>query len=426
MKTASNTVFHRFGLIDQQSHHWIISLFIISLLVLPFGFMTFKGLFGVLSAICLLLSLLALGVNSDHPSNFFKEKYSYLIIVCLSGGTLSLLITQGIRGDFSFKTYDGPIRLLVALPILIAIYKHRVNFPKLLSLVIPLALFNIFIFAKLGSHPYGERLTNHYLDPIFWGNFSVILGFMSFVSIQHHDYLLLKIYKLSGFALGINMSLMSQTRASWIAAIIMAIVFLTLNRKELTIKKMTVHGFIFIIFLMALYFLTDNFKIRIDSAIENILVWQKNSQIPSSAGERLNMIKMSIYLFSLSPWLGYGEFATLPVINDPYILSFADSDSIKTIQCCGPHNDLAGQILRSGVFGMYAHAVTLIIPIYIFLRSKISQSTIMGMIFCAGVLVCGLSTEMLGLKISYTFYAILTSGFIATTLWQKNDFYEQK
>jgi hypothetical protein len=83
LKTASNTVFHRFGLIDQQSHHWIISLFIISLLILPFGFMTFKGLFGVLSAICLLLSLLALGIKSDFPRNFFKEKYSFLIIICV-------------------------------------------------------------------------------------------------------------------------------------------------------------------------------------------------------------------------------------------------------------------------------------------------------------------------------------------------------
>ena len=50
----------------------------------------------------------------------------------------------------------------------------------------------------------------------------------------------------------------------------------------------------------------------------------------------------------------------------------------------------------------------------------------MGMMLCTGVFICGFATEMLGLKISYTFYAILTSGLIATTLWQKNNFYEQK
>jgi O-antigen ligase len=419
LKTASNTVFHRLGLIDQQCHHWIISLFMISLLVLPFGFMTFKGLFGVLSAICLLLSLLALGINSDHPSNFFKEKYSFLIILCLSATVLSLLLTQIIRGDISAASYDGPVRLLAALPILIAIYKHRINFPKLLSLVIPLALLGILIFAKLGTHTYGERLTNHYLDPIFWGNFSIILGFMSFASIQSQDHLLLKIYKFSGLALGISMSLMSQSRAGWIAAIIMALVWLALNRKELTFKKLVVITFASLLTLVLLFIFVDSFSARVNGAITEISGWLNKTQTESATGYRLTMWKMTAHLFSQSPWVGYGEFSTLPVTKDPYILSFADAESIMTIQCCGPHNEVAAQTLRSGIFGISALLATYMIPMYIFLRSKINQSTVMGMMLCTGVFICGFATEMLGLKISYTFYAILTSGLIATTLWQK-------
>jgi O-antigen ligase len=419
LKTASNTVFHRLGLIDQQCHHWIISLFMISLLVLPFGFMTFKGLFGVLSAICLLLSLLALGINSDYPTNFFKEKYSFLIILCLSATVLSLLLTQAIRGDISSAPYDGPVRLLAALPILIAIYKHRINFPKLLSLVIPLALLGILIFAKLGTHTYGERLTNHYLDPIFWGNFSIILGFMSFASIQSQDHLLLKIYKFSGLALGVSMSLMSQSRAGWIAAIIMALVWLALNRKELTFKKLVVITFTSLLTLIILFLFVESFSDRVNGAITEISGWLNKTQTESATGYRLTMWKMTAHLFSLSPWAGYGEFSTLPVTKNPYILSFADAESIKTILCCGPHNELAAQTLRSGVFGILALLATYMIPMFIFLRSKMNQSTVMGMMLCTGVFICGFATEMLGLKISYTFYAILTSGLMATTLWQK-------
>jgi O-antigen ligase len=419
LKTASNTVFHRLGLIDQQSHHWIISLFIISLLVLPFGFMTFKGLFGVLSAICLLLSLLTLGIKPDHPSNFFKEKYSFLIILCLSATVLSLLLTQTIRGDISAASYDGPVRLLAALPILIAIYKHRINFSKLLSLVIPLVLLGILIFAKLGTHTYGERLTNHYLDPIFWGNFSIILGFMSFASIQSQDHLLLKIYKFSGLALGISMSLMSQSRAGWVAAIIMALVWLALNRKELTFKKLFVITFASLLTLVLLFIFVDSFSARVNGAITEISGWLNKTQTESATGYRLTMWKMTAHLFSQSPWVGYGEFSTLPVTKDPYILSFADAESIMTIQCCGPHNEVAAQTLRSGIFGISALLATYMIPMYIFLQSKINQSAVMGMMLCTGVFICGFATEMLGLKISYTFYAILTSGLIATTLWQK-------
>jgi O-antigen ligase len=147
--------------------------------------------------------------------------------------------------------------------------------------------------------------------------------------------------------------------------------------------------------------------------------WQTNSQTTTSTGVRLNMWKMTAHLFSQSPWIGYGEFSTLPVTKDPYILSFADAESIMTIQCCGPHNEVAAQTLRSGFFGILALIATYMIPMYIFLRSRVSQSTLMGMMLCTGVFICGFLTEMLGLKISYTFYAILTSGLIATTLWQK-------
>ena len=176
---------------------------------------------------------------------------------------------------------------------------------------------------------------------------------------------------------------------------------------------------ILIITLVTFYFFIDSFKIRIDAALTEVMQWQTNSQTTTSTGVRLDMWKMTTHLFSLNPWVGYGEFSTLPVTKDPYILSFANAKSIKTILCCGPHNEVAAQSLRSGIFGISALLATYMIPIYIFLRSRVSQSTLMGMMLCTGVFICGFATEMLGLKISYTFYAILTSGLIATTLWQK-------
>jgi O-antigen ligase len=215
------------------------------------------------------------------------------------------------------------------------------------------------------------------------------------------------------------MSLMSQSRAGWIAAIIMALVWLALNRKELTFKKLIVITFVSLLTLIFLFIFVESFSVRVNGAISEISGWLNKTQTESATGYRLTMWKMTAHLFSQSPWVGYGEFSTLPVTKDPYILSFADAESIMTIQCCGPHNEVAAQTLRSGVFGILALLATYIIPMYIFIRSKMSQSTVMGMILCTGVFICGFATEMLGLKISYTFYAILTSGLIATTLWQK-------
>jgi O-antigen ligase len=426
LKTLRNTVFHRFSLIDQPDYHWLISLLRISLLALPFGFMTFKGLFAAASAFSLIFSILALIIKSEAPNSFFSEKYFGLIIIYMLATPAAILLTQIIRGHISLRDFDGPIRLLVALPILIAIYKHRINFPKLLSLSIPLALLGIFIFAKFSPHPYGDRFTNHYLDPIFWGNFSIILGFMSFASIEPKDHPSIKAFKISGLALGLSMSLLSQSRAGWIAAIVMTLAWLALNKKELTLKKIGLYIFLLVFTLLILYFFLDTFRLRVDTAISEIFQWNSHSQTTSSSGIRLNMWKMTIHLFSLSPWIGYGEYSIVPIANDTYISSFADPESIRTIQCCGPHNEIAAQALRSGIFGIIALLATYFIPIYVFLKTKNHQSRLMGITLCIGLFICGFGTEMLSLKISYTLYAILISGLIATSLWKNNISHEQK
>jgi O-antigen ligase len=399
----------------------------ISLMALPFGFMTLKGLFGILAAICLFLSLLALIIKPEFPSSFFKEKYSFLIILCFSAITLSLLLTQAIRGDFSIKSFDGPIRFLLAFPILIAIYKHRINFPKLLSLVIPSALLSILIFAILGTHSYGDRLTNYYLDPIFWGNFSIILGFVSLSSIHSQDYFLLKAYKLFGLILGISMSVLSQSRAGWIAAIIMSVAWLYLNHQKLTSRRtIIIYGFLICVIPLNLYLFVETFQHRVDLATMEFFQWLSNSNSISSTSVRLNMITMGIDLVSQAPFIGHGNLKDFSSFIDINSLSTIEKDALNQITCCGPHNELLANTLRSGVFGFLASIALYLVPIFVYLKNKNAMASSMGIMLSIGVFVAGFFTEMLGLKISYTFYAILTAGLIATTFWQKNSSYEKR
>lgn len=426
METRSTTFFNRLGLIDQGGYHWVINLFITSLMLLPFGFMTFKGLFGILAAICLLLSLVALIIKPESPSFFLSERYSILIILCFSATTLSLTLTEAIRGDLSARTYDGPIRFLLALPILIAIYKHRINFPKLLSLAIPIVLLGILVFAKLGSHSYGARLTNHYLDPIFWGNFSIILGFVSLASIQSQDYFLLKIYKLSGLLLGISMSVLSQSRAGWITAIIMFLVWLLLNKQKLTVRKMVVCGFLLFVIPLNLYLFIGTFQHRVDLATMEFLQWLSNSDSESSTSVRLNMMKIGIELILQTPYLGFGNLKDFSSYIDVNTLSTIEKEALTIIGCCGPHNEAIANALRAGVFGFFAYIAVYFIPIFIYLKNNNTMASSMGIMLSVGIFTAGFFTEMLGLKVSYTFYAILTAGFIATTFWQKKSSYEKR
>ncbi len=421
MKSSLFHFLHYLGLIPQVNASLINNIFTISLLILPFGYMTVKGVFGILAAICLILALIILIMDAKSVPNFFNQKYSLLIVFALLAIFLSVFIGQAVRGRFILDAYDGPSRLIFALPILIAIYKLKIDFGKILSLTLPLALLAIFIYANSGTHNYGDRLTTHYLDPIFWGNFSIIMGLICLASIQETDSVALKLYKLFGLGLGVTMSILSQSRAGWVAAVVLIMIWPFINRKRLTLNKLILFSLLIIATLALLYLTVNSFQSRIDIAISEVINWSNRTQTETSTGIRLTMWKMTAYFFSLSPWVGYGEYSALPALGDTYIQSFADAESIKTIQCCGPHNEIAAQILRSGLLGIIALLANYFLPAYIFARLKAHQSKSMGIILCLGIFICGFGTEMLGLKISYTFYALLLAGLLATSLWKSHE-----
>ena len=421
MKAAIFDFFYRLKLINNPSNKNINGLFLITLFSLPFGFMTIRGLFGVLSAACFILSLFIVAANWTTVKRFFKEESGSLIILSLTSMTLAILIGQIIRQEFSFSFYSGPIRLIFALSILVAIYILKIDFSKLISLSLPAALTLIFYYAKSTEYTWGDRLTNHYLDPIFWGNYSMIIGFLCLTSIERKDSMPLKMYKIYGFLLGGMMSILSQSRAGWAAALVLMVTWVFLNRNQLTLKQVFIYLLTIIMSLITLYLTVHSFQIRIDTALTEVITWHNKTQIVTSTGIRLTMWKMTLHFFTLSPWVGYGEYSSLPILNDSYILSFADSESIKTIQCCGPHNEIAAHMLRSGVLGIFALLATYLIPCYLFIKSRSHQTKMMGITLCMGTFICGFGTEMLSLKVSYAFYAIFLSGLMATSLWKDHE-----
>lgn len=391
------------------------------LFLLPFTCMTLKGVFGYLCAIIFLLAVWHL-ISHKTNKKFFKQRYSLLITFSLFAIFLSVLTSQFARNDYELQSYDGPSRLILSLPILICLFQLKIDFVKILSNTLPLALLSILTYALIyPSNFHPSRLTNYYLDPIIWGNLSIILGFLCLASLKSTDMTIVKFYKFFGFFLGITMSILSQSRAGWLAGFFMGAAWLVSNKKNMSAKKIFLGLFLGLCAIIIGYLTINILRYRIDTAFVDIINWVNHTNINTSIGIRLTMWKISWHLFTLNPVLGYGEFSKLPVLNDPYILSFADDESIKTILCCGPHNELAARMLQSGILGVSGLLATYLIPIFIFIKSKNHPSSLMGITLCIGMLIGGISGEMLSLKFSYNFFAILISGLLATNLWHNNE-----
>ncbi len=404
-------------------------LFFSSLALALISFLNYKSIFNAAYGITLLTSFFLLATRAKELPKLVCSREFFIVLLACTLLPLSILFGQTFRLSWLANPFDGPIRLTLSITIIFSIYLLRINFLRVLEILIPISLVFIYFYAL--SHPgnYLPRLTNPYVDPIIWGNFCMVLGCMMLFSIAKSDHLLTKIIKISIFIFGAYLSILSQSRAGWLAGLVLLMTYLVIHRQELGYKKILLLFLSAVIAAVALYTLSPSIHGRVDAAILEVNNWMSGTQKESSSGYRLTMWKMSLYLLAQAPWTGYGDHQLSPYLSDPYILSFADAESIKTIQCCGPHNEIMAHSLRSGVWGLFAILATYLLPIFFYLRirhqsnNRVRSLAHVGLSFSLGLLICAFLSEMLSLKFIYSYYSLIQAGIIGTILW---NIHEQK
>jgi O-antigen ligase len=142
----------------------------------------------------------------------------------------------------------------------------------------------------------------------------------------------------------------------------------------------------------------------------------------TSGGVRLSMWKITFALFKHSPLYGYGEYEQFKAfLEEPFITSIASKAARETINN-GPHNQLAAEVLRSGIFGLFYSLGTFVIPGIVFLRNirskKAAASNPAGLGLCVVVAfaVFSLAFEVFNLKFAVSFYGFLVAVLAAECL----------
>jgi O-antigen ligase len=109
----------------------------------------------------------------------------------------------------------------------------------------------------------------------------------------------------------------------------------------------------------------------------------------------------------------------------PELLAAAPPEIVELLEQGGPHNDLLTLALSHGVFGIAAFAALLFVPAAFFWRRRNTATgearlaCELGVCLVAGVLVCGLTNEMLSLKYLASFYGLTVAGLAAQVLGEQ-------
>ena len=352
------------------------------LVVSPLFLLTVKGwVSGILFASSALAILIMCVGSSDEPIFPKHNPWLWCIVILLALPVIAIFLGQSGRLAYAGRDYDSPTRFLLCIPILLVLFQQRFDVLKPLIYAIPGAIFITFIVVTLNpdnvwgppQDPAQPRTSTYFVDFLTFGSLNLTLGLCCLLSIDLYgrDDWGVRIYKGTGFIVGIYLSFVSGSRTGWLALLL--VLFLWIN------LRMTRYRVLALICVLLLaggsYYFSTTLQLRLDEAGQEIMSYQWNALNPhTSVGDRLSFLRMAVFLFMQNPWSGFGDHGLSEFINHPELNRYAVQETQEWALRSGFHNEIATNMVRSGVWGLLSSSGLFLMPAVFFIRSLYSVS----------------------------------------------------
>jgi O-antigen ligase len=412
------------NIIGNPGKIWEDVLLAISLTLFPLLYMTYRGWTNRWLVALFILALIFFITHKNIIKTQLQNHNSKLLLFTLASPFLAILFSQLLRNDINVNAFDGPLRFLLAGLIFLYLLYKKIDFLKIFQYIAPISLIiavGAILYYPETSAYWGGRYASYFVDPLTFGGYALVIGFTCLFQFnpQKDDYALSTL-KLLGFACALFLSFGSSSRSGWIAIPFVLSLWIFFNRRH---KKLVISAMIILLLTLILaLILNDSLQQRVASIFREAYNWftdQANKE-EGSGGMRLTMWKMSWVLFLESPWYGYGDpIGYKHLLSQPLLTSFAGPNALGAITL-GPHHEIFGQMLRSGIFGLIAGLLLFFAPMGIFIQQLRQNSeniaAQVGLAFVLGLFICSLSIEVFNLKYTTSFYALMLACLGAQAL----------
>jgi len=353
-------------------------------------------------------------------------KGSRLLIVALASLFFVVLLGMLLRGGGDPADLDGPSRYMLAGLLLLFFLDKQIRFVQILAVACPVSLILALLAAMVNPEVatrWGGRFATSFVDPNTLGSYAVILSFMTLLTLDAlgRDRPWLKFLKYAGIAAGVLLATMAASRGGWVAVpallALWALFRSRLGSRRLAFNVLFIAGFIALGLL-----LMPDVATRAAGSVGEIRSSLDGSNTETAAGQRLSIWKLGIALFVERPFSGYGSAGVREQLALPEFATLASPTINTGLIYGGPHNDLLGMLLGSGILGAVSFVLILFVPVYFFWRRRsaaehdVRLACELGICLAVGVFVCGLTNEMLSLKYLASFYGITIAGLAAQVL----------
>ena len=367
------------------------------------------------------------GVHLSLQIESLTRLTTFVVIIAFCLPLLSVLVGQLLQGAWTVSRFDAPSRYLLAIIIFIAIAYFGSALRQVVEFTIPAAsvitvLLIPYVPVTVWSS-YPGRLSNHFIDPLIFGQVSLALGVLSLLTIGLNGKRpwFVTLFKLIAAGVGFYLSLRSGSRTGWLAIPLILFVWIAyyspLNRWKTALLAIIITCCV----MLALFFGSNTIKSRMNAMWTEVSSYQWNAINPdTSIGHRISWMRIGLHYFLMRPVSGWGDESLSSNINDESIAVFSSKASREELLAVGFHNDFVANAVRYGIGGLLAILAIFMVPLIFFaycLRYKpVASFAMMGLAYVLIQSVSSLSYHVLDFKFMASFYALMVSVFIGVII----------
>ena len=377
---------------------------------------------GGMNGAFLLLLILALAVLVVRPGKLPRvvwDREVTLYLVAMSALPFAIFLSQSFHQHYDGHPYDAASRFLLAVPVFLLLRRLRFEVLAVVQYAFPLAT----IIGCLMIRPLpGGRLGIPTLDLIHFGDFALVLGVLSVLSIDWagRDALLVRILKVSGLAAGIYASVVSGSRGGWIALPVFLLIYLSFRQVRMQPKMIAAMLLALAATLMVVYTTTPAIQQRVEATVSDIAAL-RHGNLDTSTGVRLQLYQAALDVIAHNPVFGVGPEGFSQEM-DARLAAGKLTPMAAELGKGEVHNELLAKTAGLGLFGLLAILLIYLVPLSVFYRTaraasaQARQAGLLGFVFVSGFMVFGLTVEVLNLTMAAAFYSLTVAVLLAACL----------
>ena len=369
--------------------------------------------------VVMVLSLAALHAlyqrrHEPPPRTADEQRWLRMMALCLAGPFIAVIIGQVLRQDWFPANWDAPLRLVLCIPILLAV-SHGWLHPagatpvphRWMAMVFPLALIGTLLNRWSWTDAWGaERIVTYFVDPLSFSSLTLVLALLSLIAltlVPSPGGWLGRLVGLAGIACGLFLSAKSGSRTGWLGVPLTLALWLHYAVVPAHGRRWALSAALLSLVAVAGVLVANPALIqKFQLGLQEWLTYRWDAINPDgSITLRISMYRMGIHYFLQSPLMGWGEHGWLAAANAAEFKTFASDFAIYQQPLAGFHNEILTSSVRSGIWGLIAAVGFFAGPVALSLRtlradpSRDERLVALGLlVFSLHLLVVSLGTEV--------------------------------